>query len=202
MLNVLLCGVGGQGTVLLSRLIGASAIETGLSVRGTETIGMAQRGGGVVSHVRMGQEIHSPLIRKGEAGLIIAFEPGEAVRALPFLRPDGFMVVSDRGIAPVTSSLTGEGYSPESMIAYLRRRVKNLLVLDGEALIERCGSAKVMNVALLGAVLQSEILPFGEESVKQVMLARLPEKFHALNQKALEVGREMAKEITGKGSAK
>ena len=84
--NCLLCGVGGQGVVLASRLIAFAAMEKGNFVRTTETIGMAQRGGSVVSHVRMGEQVHSPLIPEGEADVILAFEPGEAVRCLPYLK--------------------------------------------------------------------------------------------------------------------
>ena len=110
--NIILCGVGGQGTVLASRLISSAAMARDIPVLSAETIGMAQRGGSVFSHVRMSTDevLYSPMIAKGEADLIIAFEPGEAVRQLPFLKPDGRMVVSSRPVMPVTAALSDTGY--------------------------------------------------------------------------------------------
>ena len=100
--NIVLCGVGGQGTVLASKLLAAAAMDRGLPVKTAETIGMAQRGGSVISHVRLGEGAASPLIGKGKADLIIAFEPAEAVRQLAYLRPAGTVVVSDRPIVPAS----------------------------------------------------------------------------------------------------
>lgn len=107
MTNVLISGVGGQGTVLASKLIAAAAMAKELDVRTTETIGMAQRGGSVVSHVRIGQNINSPLIPQRAAHAVIGFEPAEAVRVLPYLSADGLMIVCDKAMKPVTSSLKG-----------------------------------------------------------------------------------------------
>ena len=104
--NCLLCGVGGQGTVLASRIIASAFMEKGLFARTAETIGMAQRGGSVVSHVRVGETVPSPMIPPGKADLIIAFEPSEAVRNLSFLRKDGTVVLCDRPIYAVMSSLS------------------------------------------------------------------------------------------------
>lgn len=92
--NILLCGVGGQGTVLASKLIAYAAMKQGLAVRTSETIGMAQRGGCVVSHVRIGRMIDSPLVPRGSADLLLGFEPGETVRCLPYLRQGGTVIVS------------------------------------------------------------------------------------------------------------
>ena len=103
--NIILCGVGGQGTVLASRLISAAAMDRGWPVMSAETIGMAQRGGSVFSHLRIGEEVHCPMIARGEADLILGFEPGEAVRMLPWLKPGGAVVTADRGVTPVTVSL-------------------------------------------------------------------------------------------------
>ena len=132
--NIILCGVGGQGTVLASRLISSSAMARSIPVLSAETIGMAQRGGSVFSHVRMSTEtvLYSPMIARGEADLILGFEPGEAVRMLPFLKPDGQMVVSSRPVMPVTSALADTGYRAETMLEYLSSRVSRLVVVDAE----------------------------------------------------------------------
>ncbi len=128
--NIVLCGVGGQGTVLASKLIAAAAMQKDLPVMSAETIGMAQRGGSVFSHVRIGEGIYSPMIANGEADIIIGFEPGETVRMLPFLKKGGTVVTSSRKISPVTATLSGSSYSGDEMIAYLNEQVKELYVVD------------------------------------------------------------------------
>lgn len=186
--NVLLCGVGGQGTVLASRLISLAAMEKGMEARGAETIGMAQRGGSVVSHVRIGEEIHSPLIPHGGAHVLIGFEPAEAVRCLPYLRKGGCVVVSPAPIRPVTASLTGGAYTGREMMEYLERAVDNLVVVDGAAISRECGSEKVMNVALLGAATASGLIGISLEEMEAAIEKRVPEKFKDMNMKALKMG--------------
>ena len=183
--NIILCGVGGQGTVLASRLISAAAMARDLPVMSAETIGMAQRGGSVFSHLRIGEGIYSPMIAKGEADLILAFEPGEAVRMLPYLKPDGQVVVSARPVMPVTATLSGQTYSAEAMLDYLRAHVKDLVIVDTEKALSDVGSAKVLNLILLGAALQSGALGFTEEEMKNAILSRIAPKFHELNLRAL-----------------
>ena len=114
--NIVLCGVGGQGTVLASKLLAAAAMDRGLPVKTAETIGMAQRGGSVFSHVRVGDGAASPLIGKGKADLIIAFEPAEAVRQLAYLRPSGTVVVSDRAIVPASALVGGPAYDVDAIM--------------------------------------------------------------------------------------
>ena len=115
--SILLAGVGGQGTVLASKLIAQAAIDLGFPARTAETIGKAQRGGCVVSHVRIG-EAHSPLIPQGKADIIIGFEPAEAVRCLPYLKEEGVVVTTKKAIKPVTASLSGSSYDGTEMIDY------------------------------------------------------------------------------------
>lgn len=186
--NVLLCGVGGQGTVLASRLIALAAMEKGMEARGAETIGMAQRGGSVVSHVRIGQEIHSPLIPQGGADVIIGFEPAEAVRCMPYLKKGGCIVVSPEPIRPVTASLTGGTYTGREMMEYLQKTGEHLVVVDGTAICSRCGSSKVLNVALLGAAIASGLIGISLEEMEQAIEARVPEKFREMNRMALKLG--------------
>lgn len=188
--NIILCGVGGQGTVLASKLIAAAAMKKGLPVMSAETIGMAQRGGSVFSHVRIGEGICSPMIARGTADLILGFEPGEAVRMLPYLKPDGQVVVSSRAIMPVTATLSGSSYSGDAMITYLREQVRGLCVVDGEQACREIGSPKVLNILLLGAAVESGALGFTEEELREVIKERLPEKLHEINFRALSYARE------------
>ena len=183
--NIVLCGVGGQGTVLASRLISAAAMEKGIPVMSAETIGMAQRGGSVFSHLRLGEGVYSPMIARGEADLILAFEPGEAVRMLPYLKEDGQVVVSSRPVMPVTATLSGASYSAEEMIRFLEAHVKNLMVVDAEKALREVGSPKVLNLILLGAALRSGALGLTEDEIRAAVLKKIPEKFHELNFRAL-----------------
>lgn len=184
--NIVLCGVGGQGTVLASKLIAAAAMKKGISVMSAETIGMAQRGGSVFSHIRLGEHLHSPMIAKGTADIIIGFEPAEAVRMLPYLKEHGQVIVSSHAIMPVTSTLSGADYNGKEMILYLKKVVSNLLVVDSEKACHELGSSKVLNILLLGAAISSGALGLTEEEIQDAIKERLPEKFHDLNYRALQ----------------
>ena len=188
MMNWLLAGVGGQGTVLASKVLAQAGMNRGLDVRTAETIGMAQRGGCVVSHVRMGEDIASPMIPKGGADVLIGFEPAEAVRCLPYLKPDGLVVVNTKAVQPVTATLTGAGYDGAAMLDALTRQVARLLLVDGEAVCRLCGSSKVLNVALLGAAVGSRQTDLTLEEVEAALRQRLPECFQKINGKALREG--------------
>lgn len=199
--NIIICGVGGQGTVLASKLIAAAAMKKGLSVMSAETIGMAQRGGSVFSHIRIGEGFYSPMIAQGTADVILGFEPGEAVRMLPYLRKGGQAVVSARGIMPVTAALSGASYKSGEMLAYLEKNVEHLLVVDTEKACLKIGSSKILNILLLGAAIHSGALGLTKEEIKEVIKERVPEKFHEMNFRALEYTQEHAQDslkYTGK----
>lgn len=191
-MNCILAGVGGQGTVLASKLIAQAGLSNGLKVRTAETIGMAQRGGCVVSHVRTGTEIHSPLVPVGQADIIIGFEPAEAVRNLPYLKKDGVVVAAVKAVRPVTASLTGSAYDGSDMVEYLKANVKNLILVDGEAICAAVGSAKVLNIALLGAAL--EALNISREDMEATIRASVRPQFTEMNLTALNMGISAAKE--------
>lgn len=190
MKNCMLAGVGGQGTVLASKIIAQAAMKEGLSAHTAETIGMAQRGGCVVSHVRIGEDAFSPLIPKGTADVVIGFEPAEAVRCLPYLKEDGAMVVSTKAVQPVTASLSGCSYDAQGMLAFLKERVNRLILVDGEEVCRQCGSAKVLNVALLGAAAKAGVLPMTLKQIEDTIREKLPERFLSMNLKALAAGAE------------
>lgn len=183
--NIILCGVGGQGTILASKLISTAAMEKNIPVMSAETIGMAQRGGSVFSHLRMGEEIYSPMIARGTADIILGFEPGETVRMLPYLKKGGQVVVSARPVMPVTASLSGSVYDGKEMLDYLKKQVEHLQIVDTKKACEELGSAKVVNLLLLGAAARSGALGLTEEDIRKAVEKRLPEKFHALNFQAL-----------------
>lgn len=191
--NIVLCGVGGQGTVLASRLISAAAMSRGLRVMSAETIGMAQRGGSVFSHLRIGEDIYSPMIGRGEADLMLAFEPGEAVRMTPYLKAQGRMIVSDRAVMPVTASLNGTVYRAEDMLFWLRERIPELTVVHAEEALREAGSEKVLNLILLGAALAEGSLGLTEDEMKEAVRKVVPERFHDMNFRALEIGMKKVK---------
>lgn len=186
--NIVLCGIGGQGTVLASQLIAKAAMLENNMVMSAETIGMAQRGGSVFSHLRFGKDVSTPMIEKGAADCIIAFEPGEAVRMLPFLKKDGAVIVSDKIVMPVTAAVDKEAvkaYNSQDLIEYLKKKATKVVVIDTDRAIKEIGSPKAMNVIMLGAALHSEVLGISEETIKAAIKERLPEKLHEMNLKAL-----------------
>jgi indolepyruvate ferredoxin oxidoreductase beta subunit len=185
MTDCMIVGVGGQGTILASRLIGIAAQNRGLDVRGSETIGMAQRGGSVVSHVRLGHDIDSPLISRKGADVILAFEPCEAVRALPYLKPDGVMIACDRAVQPAA------GYDAALMLRYLESAVRRLHVLSGEEINERCGE-RCLNVAILGAAISRGALPFSLEDIERALGERFDARRAEPNRAALRFGAGLA----------
>jgi indolepyruvate ferredoxin oxidoreductase beta subunit len=147
-LNILICGIGGQGVVYASKLLANRALQRGETVHTAETIGMAQRGGSVVSHVRIGDDCYSPLIPAGGADIIIGLEPAETVRNIGYLKPGGIVAVSTRGVAPTT----GGDYAPEAMLAYLGSLNINLIAVDAEQVFRRDGSYRNLNVEMVNAV--------------------------------------------------
>ena len=181
--NIILCGVGGQGTVLASRLISATAMKEGLPVQSAETIGMAQRGGSVFSHIRIGEGVNTPMIGLGEADLILGFELGETVRQLPYLKKDGRVIAADLAVMPVTASLGG-GYDPSLMRRYLQEHVTHLQIVEVEKAFEELGSSKVLNLLLLSAAFHADALGLKKESMLSAIEDNVPTKFLDLNKKA------------------
>lgn len=195
MTDILLAGVGGQGTVLASKILAKCAIARGETAHTAETIGMAQRGGSVVSHVRIGDGEPAPLIAPGCADVIIGFEPGEAVRALPYLKKGGCVVTASSAVQPVTASLSDSVYDGEAMTEYLRKLGVRLIVVDNDYIIRSCGSPKCLNIALLGAAVSAGVIGTGVEEIEAVVVNDLPQKFRQSNLAALKAGAS-----EGKGS--
>jgi indolepyruvate ferredoxin oxidoreductase beta subunit len=181
--DILICGVGGQGTVLASGIIAASALAEGHIVHSAETIGMAQRGGPVTSHVRIGAEAYSPLIPFGKADLILGFEPSEVVRNLRYLSKDGLAIVNTAAVKPVTASLSGSGYDGTEMTEYLSKHTRCILT-DGDKECEKLGSAKFLNILLLGIAAGSGVLGLQKDTLVSVIEKRVPAKFLEANMQA------------------
>lgn len=182
--NILICGVGGQGTVLAAKVISQSAISGGEHVLSAETIGMAQRGGSVTSHVRIGEEIFSPLIPKGQADIIIAFEAAEAVRNIDFLKKGGIVVVNKKVVQPTTASLTGKTFDERTMIEFLEKTAGKVIVVDTEEACEKLGSSRVVNMVLLGAACKSGLL--NKDEIKSALKILVKPDFYELNCKAVD----------------
>jgi indolepyruvate ferredoxin oxidoreductase, beta subunit len=189
--SILICGVGGQGTVLAAKLIAQAAIAKGVHVRSAETIGMAQRGGSVVSHVRLGIST-SPLIPHGGADVIIAFEPCEAVRNIAYLKKGGIIAVSCKSVQPVSASLSGKTFDAESMIAFLKNHAAQVIALDTDTLGAQLGSAKTANTLLLGAAVSSSMLGVTIDDLKAALKVLVKPCFIELNEKALALGAQSA----------
>ncbi len=186
--NILIVGVGGQGTLLASVLLGNLALSEGYDVKLSEVHGMAQRGGSVVTHVKISEEgVCSPLIEEGDADVIIAFEELEAYRWLPYLRKGGAMYVNTQQILPMPVIL-GQAEYPDSIRAALADNAGMVKAFDALQIAESCGSAKAVNVVLLGAA--SKDLPFGEDAWIKVIEENVKPKFIDLNKKAFALGRD------------
>ena len=188
--NILLCGVGGQGTLLASNLIAECAMAAGFDVKKSEIHGMAQRGGSVVSHVRFGNNIASPIIRKGEADIVLSFEELEALRWAEYLKKDGIIITNSQKILPMSVSAGSDVY-PENIPQILSHSsIQNLCVNASGKAIE-LGNQKCLNIVLLG-VLARKLTMLDKNLWEEAIRKRLPEKLHELNIKAFEAGWSMA----------
>ena len=189
--DILICGVGGQGTVLASKIIAAAAMEEASPVHSAETIGMAQRGGSVTSHVRIGGEAYSPLIPFGGADMLLAFEPGEAVRNLRYLKKGGIAVVNTSAVKPVTESLKETGYDGSEMTAYLKEKCSCIFV-NAEEVCRPFGSTKFFNIIMLGVAAGSGHLGLEKDTLLKQIEQRVPSRFLDVNLRAFQTGIEIA----------
>lgn len=195
-LDILLTGVGGQGTVLASRVLAEAALRSGLAVKTSETIGMAQREGSVVSHVRLGAQVYSPLISKGQADLLVSLEPAEAVRNLAFLHPSGRLLVSAEEVIPVTVSAGLSRYCGTEVRAYLAACThedngeERLWMINGRELAKEAGNERTLNSVMLGAVCALGLLPIEQEMVLETLLGMVPARTVEVNKKAFYLGQE------------
>jgi indolepyruvate ferredoxin oxidoreductase beta subunit len=187
--NILLAGVGGQGILLASEVLSEAFMLAGFDVKKSEIHGMSQRGGSVVSHVRFGQKVHSPVVPEGEGDILFGFELLETYRYLPLLRPGAAVVANDYRIPPPSVLLGQAGY-PAALADKIRERNPDFLLVDGAGLARTAGDSRAANTVLLGAV--SNKLPIDEVIWLKAMEKMVPRKALELNLKAFAFGRGSA----------
>lgn len=191
--NIIIAGVGGQGTLLASKIISMAALREKLFVRTSETIGMAQRGGSVSSHVRIGAQNVSPVIPPRHADVLLGFELAEAARMVPLLRPGAGAVVNTDMIVPTNVSLGKGVYRADEYLALLRHMLPDGFFLSAAPLAREAGDARTLNIVMLGAACGAGILPFSSEAVRAAMSECVRPKLLAMNERAFELGMEAAK---------
>ena len=196
--KIVVAGVGGQGTLLASRLLAEAAIKAGLHVKIGETYGMAQRGGPVMGHIQIGDETNNPQIRKGEADVLIGFEPAEAVRrGVTYLKKDGLAVINTRKTAPV-EVVSGMVPYPDldKLFGLLKKVTENIHLFDATDIAEEAGDPITTNVVMLGSIVESGLLPYSEEIVLETLKESLRPQFLELNMRAFELGKKAFSNIS------
>lgn len=183
--DILMVGVGGQGTILATRVLAQAAQEAGYDIKVSEIHGMAQRGGSVVTQVRLGEKVFSPLIPAGGADVVLAFEKLEGLRLLPSLKPGGTIIINEQEIAPVPV-LAGAAEYPANIVEYIRSAVPNVVAVDALGIAEKCGNTKAANMVLLGVMARR--LPFKREVWERALAARIPARLLEVNQAAFAAG--------------
>lgn len=182
--NLVIVGVGGQGTLLASKILGKLAVDAGLTVKVSEVHGMSQRGGSVITHVRVGETVNAPLVALGEADYLLSFEALEAARAKDYLRDGGVLIVNTQRISPMPVILGQASYPQNPLCIFRSQRVESV---DALQLAVEAGSQKTLNLVLLGML--SMHLPFAEGAWKEAIAASVPKKTLPMNLAAFERGR-------------
>lgn len=185
--NIMIVGVGGQGTLLASKLLGKLLLGKGYDVKVSEVHGMSQRGGSVVTYVRYGDKVYSPVIDKAQADVIISFELLEAARWVEYLKPDGVIITNTQQVNPMPVIIGAQEY-PENLVEKIKNLGIKLDALDALSLAEQAGSSKAVNIVLMGRL--SKLFDFSEQEWLNAIEQSVPEKFLELNKKAFRLGRE------------
>lgn len=189
--SVIIVGVGGQGTLLASRILGSLMMGEGLDVKVSEVHGMSQRGGSVVTYVRYGDKVYSPVIEEGEADVVLAFEQLEAARYLPFLKKGGSVITNTQQIDPMPV-ITGMAEYPGDIVKKISEKGINIIPVDAHSLAIEAGSVKAVNVVLMGAMAAK--LSLSKEAWLKAVEENVPPKFLELNKKAFMLGYSSCKE--------
>lgn len=190
MMNILIAGVGGQGTLLTSRVLGKYALLSGKDCKLSEVHGMSQRGGSVTTHVRIGEKIHSPVIWEGGADMIIAFEVLEAARVKHFLKEGGILLVNDERILPLPC-ITGAVEYPSGLKEKLLEQINRAYFVNAKAMAHEAGGEKATNIVMLGCMCR--LFDFDKDVMRQAIIECVPERFRDLNLRAFEIGYEKVK---------
>ena len=182
--NIMIVGVGGQGTLLASRILGGAVIKAGYDVKVSEVHGMSQRGGSVVTYVKYGEKVYSPIIDEGEADIILAFELLEGYRALPNLKKGGRIIVNDQQINPMPV-ITGAAEYPADILGKLRKKA-DVTALDALSMAQEAGSIKAVNVVLIGVMAKMTDIPY--ETWVETVRETVPPRFLDFNLRAFDLG--------------
>lgn len=185
--NILLAGVGGQGTILAGRVLARAAVAIGGQVKVSDIHGMAQRGGSVVTQLRFGPRVYAPVMAPGTADFLVAFEKLEARRWLPYLKADGLLIVNDQELPPLPV-LTGAAVYPDGLLAEMQGLVREMLVVDAVSLARQAGNVKTANMVLVGVL--AKRLPLDREAWDKTLADSLPQRFLEVNKKAFQLGWE------------
>lgn len=189
--NVLITGVGGQGVILISELLGGAAVKDKLKVRGSEILGMAVRGGSVTSAIRLGEDVYGPLIPDGKCSALVGMEPSEALRNITCLSKSSLVIVNTATTVPFTVPLGQSSYpSLETILEKLNKAAEKVITLDATKLALKAGSLLTTNVVMLGALFGTERLPIKLATIKETIEARFPAKVTPVNIKAFDLGYE------------
>ena len=193
-LNILIAGVGGQGVVLASDIVGEAALAAGYDIKKTDTLGMAQRGGSVISHVRIGQQVWSPLIKEGEVDIIVTFEKLEAARWSHYLRPGAIAIVNNQVVPPLSVNLGNERYpSDEEITNILKRWTDRIYFVDGTSRVRELGNIRTLNMFMLGCA--SLFIPLKVHIWKNTISQHLPSKIQQINITAFDQGRKEIRNV-------
>lgn len=185
--DIVIVGVGGQGVILISDVLGRAAVKAGMPVRGAETHGMAQRGGSVINHTRIGCRF-SPMVPSGGADVLLALEPAEALRFGHYLSRDGIALINTEPVLPVSVTMGKSVYPAlEDLVAPLRKICSDVKTLDATALAKRAGTSQAMNVVMLGAL--SKYTPIKEELLLEALCDVVPKKYLDANKRAFGIGK-------------
>ncbi len=199
-INIIICGTGGQGVVLVSELLGNAAVRGGVAVKGSEVLGMAQRGGSVFSNLRLGGDVIAPMTPEGKCDVMIAVEPSEALRNIQYLAKNGVVVLNTTTVMPYTVFLGKSGYpTSDQIISGLKKVTNRIITLDASGLAKQAGSLQAANVVMLGALFGSGLMPVPEECAKEAILSRFKGKVGEINIKAFDLGYDYVKKALGAG---
>lgn len=190
--DILIVGVGGQGTLLTSRILADVAVQMGYDVKVSEVHGMAQRGGSVVTQVRFGEKVYSPIIKKGDADILLAFEKLEAARWLEYLKEDGMVVVNNEKVDPLPV-MSGKVKYPDDIVDKIKSMVPNTRIVDATDIASACGNSRTANVVLVGVLAALVNLP--AEEVEQAITRFVPAKALDVNIQAFHQGLELFKTV-------
>jgi indolepyruvate ferredoxin oxidoreductase beta subunit len=200
-INIIICGVGGQGVVLMSELLGNAAVRGNVAVKGSEVLGMAQRGGSVFSNLRLGGDVIAPMTPDGKCDVLIAVEPSEALRNIQYLAKNSVVVLNTTTVMPYTVYLGQSGYPRQDEIIKKLCEVTNrIITLDASGLAKEAGSLQAANVVMLGALFGTGLVPIKDKTAKEAISSRFKAKVGETNIKAFDLGYQYVKKALSKAA--